>query len=208
VHDITSASTRDCFAAATACFVELVARVPDSGWDDPALGVWNVRDLVGHTGRALSTIAAYLEKEPTGDTLDGPVGYFLATRALLSDPDAVARRGREAGAALGEDPVRAIADLARRVTGLADGTADGALVASPVGTITLVDYLPTRTFELTVHGLDLARALGVDPPPSLQPAVSASLELAGHLAGTLGQAPELLLLITGRTGLREGISIV
>jgi uncharacterized protein (TIGR03083 family) len=208
VHDITSSSTRDCFAAATACFTELVARVPDGAWGHPALGVWNVRDLVGHTGRALSTIEAYLDTEPTGDTLAGPVAYFVATRALLADPDAVARRGREAGAALGEDPVRAIADLARRVTGLVDGTADGALVASPVGAITLVDYLPTRTFELTVHGLDLARALGVDPPPSLQPSVTASLELAGRLAGTLGQAPELLLLITGRTGLREGISIV
>ena len=53
MHDITSASTRDCFAAATACFVELVARVPDSGWDDPALGVWNVRDLVGHVAGPL-----------------------------------------------------------------------------------------------------------------------------------------------------------
>jgi uncharacterized protein (TIGR03083 family) len=208
VHDITRSSTRDCFAAATACFTELVARVPDSGWDDPALGVWNVRDLVGHTARALSTIEAYLDKEPTGDALDGPFAYFVATRALLADADAVARRGRIAGAALGEDPVAAITDLARRVTGLVDVTADGALVTSPVGVITLVDYLPTRTFELTVHGLDLARTLGVDPPRSLQPAVSASLELAGRLAGTLGHAPGLLLLITGRTGLREGISIV
>jgi uncharacterized protein (TIGR03083 family) len=208
VHDITSSSTRDCFAAAAACFTELVARVPGNGWDHPALGVWNVRDLVGHTGRALSTIEAYLDKEPAGDTLDGPVAYFVATRALLADPDAVARRGRVAGAALGEDPVAAITDLARRVTALVDVTSDGALVASPVGAITLVDYLPTRTFELTVHGLDLARAIGVDPPPSLQPAVSASLDLAGHLAGTLSQAPELLLLITGRTGLREGISVV
>jgi Mycothiol maleylpyruvate isomerase N-terminal domain len=129
MHDITSSSARDCFAAAAACFTELVARVPDSGWDDPALGVWNVRDVVGHTGRALSTIEAYLDKEPTGDALDGPVAYFVATRALLADADAVARRGRESGAALGEDPVRAIADLARRVTGLVDGTADGALVA-------------------------------------------------------------------------------
>jgi uncharacterized protein (TIGR03083 family) len=208
VQDTTGSSIRDCFAAASACFTEVVARVPDRAWDHPALGVWNVRDLVGHTGRALSTIETYLEKEPTGDTLDGPVAYFVATRALISDPDAVTRRGREAGAALGEDPVGAIADLARRVTGLVDGTADGASVASPVGTITLVDYLPSRTFELTVHGLDLARTLGVDPPPSLQPAVSASLDLAGRLAGTLGHAPELLLLITGRTGLREGISIV
>lgn len=208
MHDITSSSTRDCFAAATACITELVARVPDSGWDDPALGVWNVRDLVGHTGRALSTIEAYLDKEPTGDALDGPVAYFVATRALLADADAVARRGRIAGAALGEDPVAAITDLALRVTGLVDVTADGALVTSPVGVITLVDYLPTRTFELTVHGLDLARTLGVDPPPYVQPAVSASLELAGRLAGTLDHAPDLLLLITGRTGLREGISIV
>jgi len=32
-------------------------------------------------------------------------------------------------------------------------------VATPVGGMTLRVYLPTRAFELTVHGLDLVRAL-------------------------------------------------
>jgi uncharacterized protein (TIGR03083 family) len=202
------ASSRSCFAAAATCFNELVRQVPSSAWVLPALGVWNVRDLVGHTSRALSTIDTYLDKEPTGDAIDGPVAYFLATRAALADADAVARRGREAGAALGGDPAGAIADLVRRVTARVDATADDATVATPVGPMTLAAYLPTRTFELTVHGLDLARALAVETPAVLAPAVTACCELAGGIAGQLPRAPELLLALTGRTGLPEGLSVV
>jgi hypothetical protein len=50
--------------------------------------------------------------------------------------------------------------------------------------MTLIDYLPTRTFELTVHSLDLARALGIESLAVLGPAVSACCELAGRLAGS------------------------
>jgi Mycothiol maleylpyruvate isomerase N-terminal domain len=204
----TAAGSRSRFAAAAICFNELVGQVAASAWVWPALGVWNVRDLVGHTSRALSTIDTYLDKEPTGDAIDGPVAYFLAARAALADADAVARRGREAGAALGEDPAAAIADLARLVTARVDATSDDALVATPVGPMTLAAYLPTRTFELTVHSLDLARALALVTPAALGPAVTACCELAGRVAGQLPQAPELLLALTGRNGLPEGLSIV
>jgi hypothetical protein len=72
----------------------------------------------------------------------------------------------------------------------------------------LVDYLPTRTFELTVHSLDLARALGVDPPEVLTPAVTACCELAGGLAGRRPHAADLLLLLTGREHLPPGLTIL
>jgi uncharacterized protein (TIGR03083 family) len=208
VNDAAGASPRSCFAAAASCFNELVRQVPASAWVLPALGVWNVRDLVGHTSRALSTIDAYLDGEPGGDAVESPVGYFLAIRAALADADAVARRGREAGAALGEDPAAAIADLVHRVTARVDATADDATVATPVGAMTLAAYLPTRTFELTVHSLDLARALAVESPAALGPAVTACCELAGRIAGQLPRAPELLLALTGRPGLPQGLSVV
>jgi len=41
----------------------------------------------------------------------------------------------------------------------------------------------------------------------LGPAVSASCELAGRLAARLPEAGELLLLLTGRPGLRAGLSV-
>jgi hypothetical protein len=74
--------------------------------------------------------------------------------------------------------------------------------------MTLAGYLPTRTFELTIHSLDLARVLAVGTPAALRPAVTACCELAGQVAGQLPDAPELLLAITGRTGLPAGLSIV
>ena len=48
--------------------------------------------------------------------------------------------------------------------------------------MTLVGYLPTRTFELVVHGLDLAAAVGADVPAQLAGPL-AGLSPAGRCAG-------------------------
>lgn len=102
----------------------------------------------------------------------------------------------------------AFQDLVQRITILLRHTPDEALLATPAGIMTLVDYLPTRTFELAVHGLDLARALKLEPPASLAPAIAASLELAGAIGARLPSAPELLLLLTGRSGLPDHLSVI
>ena len=47
---------RQLYLAGAAAVLDLVRRIPDDAWDNPALGSWDVRALVGHTGRALSTI--------------------------------------------------------------------------------------------------------------------------------------------------------
>jgi uncharacterized protein (TIGR03083 family) len=201
-------TARQAFIAGAQGFSEVVGQIGADVWDRPALGVWSVRDLAGHTSRALSTVQAYLGKEPTAARLASPVAYFLATRSALADPGAVAQRGRDAGAALGEDPAGAVAALARKVAALVEGSAEGATVICPVGTMALDDYLPTRTFELAVHSLDLVRATGIEAPAVLGVAVRASCELAGRLAGQLPNAPDLLLSLTGRTGLPDGLSIV
>ncbi|OHV31495.1 hypothetical protein CC117_26020 [Parafrankia colletiae] len=206
----------------------MVTRVGPEDWQLPALGQWTVRDLVGHTSRALSTIEAYLPTavqatqevqagKPADPALDayayelaGPADYYLAARAGLGDPAAVAERGRAAGRALGADPAGAVGALATRVLALVAATADSTLVRSPVGTMAFVDYLPTRTFELTVHGLDLARALPGDGGPGagapLGSALAAGLDLAAELAARGPDAADLLLLLTGRGSLRSGLS--
>jgi hypothetical protein len=135
------------------------------------------------------------------------VEYYLAVRGSTT-PEAIAQRGRETGAELGADPAGAVREIVERITSLLRDTPEDAMVATPAGTMTLIGYLPTRTFELAVHGLDLARALGVEPPASLLPAVAASLELAGAIGARLPSAPELLLLLTGRPGLAGTLSVV
>lgn len=208
-------SGRACFAGAAAGFTELTGQIPPGAWDRPALGEWNVRDLAGHTSRALSTIESYLARGAVGEPTLDAVSYFLPAPGVPADPDArlrreaaIAQRGRDAGAALGDDPSAAVAALAQRVVRLVEATPGDATLATPAGVMTLAGYLPTRTFELAVHSLDLARALGLGVPPALAPAISASCELAGRLAGRLPSAAEFLLLLTGRTGLPGGLSVV
>ncbi|MGH9110542.1 MAG: maleylpyruvate isomerase N-terminal domain-containing protein [Acidimicrobiales bacterium] len=204
-----SHSFRTSFAAAAGGFAGMVGRVPPGSWDRPGLGTWTVRDLVGHASRALSTVDTYLAAGPSdrapgdgdgdgdGATI-GPVAYYLAARG--ANREAIAERGRAAGLALGPDPADTVDRLARQALVAVEAAGDDAPVAAPFGPMTLAGYLPTRTFELAVHGLDLGRAAGIEPPAAMAPAIAAACELAGALAGQLAGAADFLLLVTGRTG--------
>ncbi len=205
-QDPDRSDLRTQFADAADGFAELVHRVGSEQWSLPALGVWDVRSLVGHASRALSTVEPSLGQPVVdGPAIQGPVEYYLTALGDGSDSEArrgldaaIAERGREAGIALGDDPAGSVSSLVSRVVALVEATADDALVETRVGTMTLVGYLPTRTFELAVHSLDLARAIDRPLPPALGPAVAASCRLAGHIASRRPGAADALLLLTGR----------
>jgi hypothetical protein len=111
-------------------------------WNEPALGEWDVRALVGHTSRSFLTVEAYLERPAGTVDLATAADYFRATGAVAASP-AVAARGRDAGTALGPDPAAAVGEIAARVLRLLD-TRDGTeLVATIAGGMRLRDYLPT-----------------------------------------------------------------
>jgi uncharacterized protein (TIGR03083 family) len=205
---VNGVGVRRDFAAAADGFVAVVAGIGAEAWDRPALGVWSVRDLVGHASRSFSTIETYLAAPTEEIVIHEPADYVLAIRGALLDHDAVAQRGRDAGAALGPDPAAAVSGLAERVTALVDSTPDDAPVGLPWGGATLVVYLATRTFELTVHTLDLAAALGVEPPAVLRQPVAAGLELAAAGAGRGPDAAAVLRALTGRGSLPAGFSVV
>jgi uncharacterized protein (TIGR03083 family) len=192
-HDWTRATQT--FRAAGEAFAELVGRIPDERWDAPGLGEWSVRDLVGHTGRALVTVRSYLAEPAEEATLADPVAYFRA--ALAVDPAAVADRGRAAGAALGPDPAAAVRQQLERALAAVAAAEPDTVAGTPFGGIRAVDYLPTRTFELTVHSLDLGGACRL-PANVPEGPLAASLELAARLALRSGKAERLLLLATGR----------
>lgn len=205
----TPTTAEDTFCKTANAFAELVSHIEPYDWERKALGVWTVRDLVGHTSRALTTVEAYLGAESTAaETLAGPVEYFLAARALLADPEAVAQRGRDAGAALGDDPASGVAEVVKRVTALVDASAGEVPVGTPIGTMTLATYLPTRIFELTVHSLDLARALNLDPPSALDAGLAAACELTGRLAPYSSDPAGFLLAVTGRSSLPTNYTVL
>jgi uncharacterized protein (TIGR03083 family) len=194
MNDAWAHATRT-FRSAGSAFAELVGRIPERRWDAPGLGEWSVRDLVGHTGRALVTVTTYLAAPADRVELDDGVAYFQA--ALAGDPAAIARRGREAGAALGPDPAAAVRQqLAAALTAVAAASPD-TVAGTPFGGIRALEYLPTRTFELTVHSLDLCAACQLPMEVPEEP-LEASLELAARLALRSGKAARLLLLATGR----------
>ena len=197
--------SRRAFADAAGWFVRTAALVGDR-WDRPGLGDWDVRALVGHTSRSLLTVEAYLARPAAAVEVASPVEYFRATRAEAADP-AVAARGRDAGTALGADPAASVAGIADRVLPLI-ATKDGSeLVTTIAGGMRLAAYLPTRTFELAVHTTDLAVALGV--PPDVPPtAAEQALRIVSDIAVADGLAGPLLLIATGRPGLRAGFSVL
>ena len=197
--------SRDAFADAARWFARTAAQVGDR-WGAPGLGEWDVRALVGHTGRSLLTVEAYLQRPAAAVDVASAAGYFLATREVAAGPG-VAQRGREAGAALGDDPAAAVAGTAERVLALV-GARDGTeLLTTVAGGMRLADYLPTRTFELTVHTADLCAALGV---PARVPAAAAreSLHLVAELAVADDRAAPLLLAATGRGAPPAGFSVL
>jgi len=135
------------------------------------------------------------------------VAYYLAIAGALADTAAVAQRGRDAGAALGEDPLATLSALVLRVPELVRAAPATALVRTPFGTMTLEGYLPTRTLELTVHTCDLAAALGVtaDVP---REAVAEAFAVIGGLAAAQGTASAALLALTGRRPLPADYSVL
>lgn len=200
-----SDDVRTCFEAAAASFTAMVGRVAPGQWSAPAVGQWDVRSLVGHTSRALETVRTYLGRSVDGPMVPGPVEYYLA--ALGRSPDtpqrrrldeAIAERGRQAGVDLGDRPATAVTELAEDVVRLVRHTSDDAVVGTPAGPMTLMGYLPTRTFELAVHGLDLCRSLGIEVPDELAPALESSCVLAAQLAARRHGADAVLLGLTGR----------
>ena len=153
----------------------------------------------------MSTVEQHTTK-PT----DKPItGYRMYPPG--SDPReinrAIAVRGREAGKGMGEDPVRFVNDLARRVLDKLPGIPDDSRVDRTSGVVLFRDYLLTRILELVVHTLDLASALGTKVTAPRQ-AMLDCLECVAISAVDQGKAELLAMAVTGRIPLPQGFSLV
>jgi uncharacterized protein (TIGR03083 family) len=197
------------FEAAAEAFVDLVGQIPADAWSGPGLGEWDLRSLVGHTSRSLVTVSTYVQTTAQREDLTGPVDYYTRMRELAATLGAadVLERGRKAGRDLGTDPAAAVADLRRRALADLAGVDDRLIeVIGGLG-IRLSGYLPTRTFELTVHGLDIARATGIAfTPPAA--ALDEATGLAARIGVALGSGEAVLLALTGRSRLPDEFSVV
>ncbi len=203
-------AARTTYAEASAAFLTLAARVPVERYAEPGLGTWDLRALIGHTGRSLVTVASYLQTRAERVDVPDAAAYFaLVSRfAHGSARDAVHQRGLEAGVTLGTDPL-AVLEAAREEAELALDLLEGEdpVVETAAGGMRVSDYLPTRTFELAVHSLDIADAAGLDFAPPAE-ALADTLALATASALRLGHGVDVLLALTGRRPLAPGTSVV
>ncbi|MDY6810521.1 MAG: maleylpyruvate isomerase N-terminal domain-containing protein [Actinomycetota bacterium] len=203
---MTALDQRDVFATAADHIVDLVGRIGADQWDRPGLGAWTIRALVGHTGRALTTVADYIDKPAETCRIADAADYYL-TAAAEADAESVRRRGEQAGAALGDDPVSVLAGERDRALA-AIARVDNPIVTTVVGGMRLLDYLPSRTCELAVHGLDIARALGVAEPALPRDVTEVASTVLAAVAARRGDGVTTLLALTGRTALPEGFTVV
>jgi uncharacterized protein (TIGR03083 family) len=201
------------FAATARAFADLVDAVPVDRLSGPGLGDWTLRDLIGHTVSAgLAGVAEVLGKPATTEDITTPEGYYALAKTI--DPAiyeaAVASStadAREWGARLGLRPgaaVRQFTELA--VTAVAAADPD-ALIATAAGGMRLAHWLPTRTFELVVHGVDIATAAGVRADLPVD-AIADSAALAARVAAVTGDGQAVLLALTGRRELTAGFSVI
>jgi uncharacterized protein (TIGR03083 family) len=197
---------QETFAEAAQAFAELVRRIPDDRWSGPGLGEWDLRSLVGHTSRSLITVETYLHQPAEVEELPTAAAYYVAVAGI--DPESVVDRGVAAGRALGENPADVVEALARRIRALVEA-AGNPLINTAAGGMRLQNYLPTRSFELVVHSLDIAAAVSeIEGPEFSDQLLSQVARVAATAAVLLGHGVEMMLALTGRATLSPSFSVV
>lgn len=202
--------TIETYRAAATSFATLVREIPAGAWGQPGLGDWDVRALVGHTSRSLTTVLSYLQTTADREDIATPQEYYVRVTpsALGIDPADVAERGRQAGRDLGSDPAAAVDALVSEVLGALTAVHGDPLIKVIGGLgIRLGAYLPTRVFELAVHGMDIARAVDISFQVS-EDVLAEALDIATRTAIATGRGESLLLALTGRSALPPSFSVV
>lgn len=189
--------SKQSYIQAADAFLNLVRLIRPNDWETAALGSWSVRDLVGHTSRALLTVEQFAATQPESITLRDSVDYYLHAFSGLGTNIHIAERGVQTGKELGPDPLASITRLHHRVMQLLESLPENHSMDTRVGGIRLSDYLPSRTTELLIHSLDLSSVLAIEfKPPG--DALKDVLLLLADLAIANEQAMDFMMLACGR----------
>lgn len=125
--------------AASAEFERVVRQLPADSWRRPTPSDISVRELIEHVvagNRVTALLLAGMDRDEV--------------RALLT------------GDQLGDDPVAAVVESARRQAKAFAATSLEQSVAGPNGDVPAAAYVRFRLVDLVVHAWDLLRAAGLD----------------------------------------------
>jgi hypothetical protein len=203
---------RRAFRAAAVSFADLIARVPADRWNAPGLGDWTLRELAGHAvSSGLRQVPGVLATPGDGVERASAEDYWqlartVAPEMLSAATAASSADARESGRALGDDPAAMVGDLVGQATQALGKVEDDDVVDTAGGGMRVRDWVPTRTFELVVHGLDVAAAAGLEM--FLAPEVYAQVAAqTARVAALNGDGSTVLRALTGRDSLPPGFSI-
>ena len=141
-----------------------------SGLDEPAYGrptrcpPWTVKELAGHLWRGMDRLPSYLAEPPAEAAGDDAVSYFRYD-AVAEGPE-IAARSLEVAARFdsGADFARSFDEHWRTCVEAARAADPARLLRTRVSAgIRLDEFCATRVVEVAVHGLDIARALDLEP---------------------------------------------
>ena len=151
-------------------------------WGAPALGQWNVAQLVAHTVRATTRVPAYLQEPVSGPPQVDRVAYFRYD--ATAEAPAIAQRAIDEAAAVAPQqlPEAFAAGHAATMAAATDAGPDHVLFTI-MGAMRLDEYLATRVLEVVVHHMDLRAALEL-PPTSDPGAARMVMEILEGLLGS------------------------
>ena len=199
---------RDAFGGECRQITETLRSVPADAWDRPALGQWNLHELVAHLFRAVTRVEAYLDQPVPAHALPSEGSPPMADRVtyfhmdLAGEAAAIAERARRDAPTVNRPTAAADFEREWRAADARVRTLPPDHVTNSLrGAMRLDEYLATRVLELVVHHMDVRAAL--DLPPQSDPAAArltmAVLEglLGGPRPRNLGRT-RFILAATGR----------
>jgi uncharacterized protein (TIGR03083 family) len=162
---------------------------------------WNVMQLLGHMYRDLDRIVVGLAEDPPGEPDADAVSYWRTYDPAV-DGVSIAERSKARAASYRSGHELAVVwdDFWRHALDLAEGRPSGGPFMTWGPVMTFDEFLKTRVIEITVHGLDLADALGRRPWASDE-GMTVTREV---LAGLLGQKPPAGLGWSDMTFIEKG----
>jgi hypothetical protein len=195
------------FRQAATFFADTVDKIGPSQWDESALGVWNVRDLVGHTSNSIGRIAEFGQTRADKADITSAAHHYHVGLSAPDIDELIAAGGKSAGETLGDDPAETARTLLNATLPILDTIPDGTIISYPSGGIQVEHYLETRVLELTVHTLDILAATGIQLEVPRE-ALSCTLHLLADLAVDSGFGGQLALLATGRGVIEDRFSVL